>query len=539
MYNPVFEKYYYICSMKPRRILQFFVFLLAVLAQSMNLSAIERPKRLGDAITDLDEAIANREVYREHCYRSIDSLRARYVASSDFDICRRLSNAFADVNADSAFYYLYQSHDIAESRADFQAHSRVLLDYANMLHRGMLYADALDVIDSVNVASLSRADSIAYYSILSRTCMSASQQQILFSSRNYYRSRALIALDSLVVFFPAGTVARHITQAQIYYLKGDMTLGVGELNEAYESMEPRHEAYAALTSMLAAYYKTKPSSRDEYLYYLALSAASDVRSVNGEPLSLVALASELFSDGDVDRAYSYLNAAAETLNSSGSTLLSTDIIKPLTEVNSHILARESRARNKYLVIIGVCCVVTLLFVILYVARRRSIAQRDKLIQSLSDTVSNRELYISQLLNICSVYLESMEDFNRLVGRKLKAGQAKDLYADVESGKWLHECNERFFEAFDAAVLKIYPDFLAQVNRLLQPDKPLAQPASGRLSPELRIIAFMLLGVEDSTRISKFLGLSLTAIYTYRNRVKSRAIDKDNFDANILKIGKIA
>lgn len=525
--------------MKPRRILQLFFLSLAVVVQSMDLSAVERPKRLSDAIADLDEAIANRNVYREHCYRSIDSLRAQYVASSDFDICRRLSNAFADVNADSAFYYLNQAHGIAEKCGDMQAHSRVLLDYANMLHRGMLYTDALNVIEFVNVGSLSRADSIAYYSILSRTCMSASQQQILFSSRDDYCSRALAALDSLVSFFPDGTIARHITQAQIYYLKGDMTLGVGELNEAYESIEPGHEANAALTSMLAAYYKTKPSAREEYLYYLALSAASDVRSVNGEPLSLVALASELFSDGDVDRAYSYLNAAAETLNSSGSTLLSTDIIKPLTEVNSHILERENRARNKYLVIIGICCVVALLFAMLFVARRRSIAQRDKLIQTLSDTVSNRELYISQLLNICSVYLESMEDFNRLVGRKLKAGQAKELYSDVESGKWLHECNERFFEAFDAAVLKIYPDFVAQVNRLLQPDKPLAQPASGCLSPELRIIAFMLLGVEDSTRISKFLGLSLTTIYTYRNRVKSRAIDKDNFDADILKIGKIA
>lgn len=539
MYNSVFEKYCYICNMKPRRILQFFFLLLTVLAQPTYMSAIERPKRLDDAIKDLDDAIANREVYREQSYRAIDSLRARYVASSDFEICRRLSSAFADVNSDSAFFYLYQAHDIAENLADSQAHSRVLLDYANMLHRGMLYADALDVIDSVNVGSLSRADSIAYYSILSRTCMSASQQQILFSSRNYYCSRALNALDSLVVFFPVGTLARHITQAQIYYLEGDMTLGVGELNEAYESIEPGHEAFAALTNMLAAYYKTKPSARDEYLYYLALSAASDVRSVNGEPLSLVALASELFSDGDVDRAYSYLNAAAETLNSSGSTLLTTDIIKPLTKVNQHILERESRARNKYLLNIGICCAVALLFALLYVTRRRRIAQRDKQIQALSDTVSNRELYISQLLNICSVYLESMEDFNRLVGRKLKAGQAKDLYADVESGKWLHECNERFFEAFDAAVLKIYPDFVAKVNRLLQSDKPLVQPASGSLSPELRIIAFMLLGVEDSTRISKFLGLSLTTIYTYRNRVKSRAIDKENFDADILKIGKIA
>ena len=50
---------------------------------------------------------------------------------------------------------------------------------------------------------------------------------------------------------------------------------------------------------------------------------------------------------------------------------------------------------------------------------------------------------------------------------------------------------------------------------------------------------MRLGVTDSTKISKFLGLSLTTVYTYRNRVKSRAADKENFEKNIRSIGKIA
>ena len=49
---------------------------------------------------------------------------------------------------------------------------------------------------------------------------------------------------------------------------------------------------------------------------------------------------------------------------------------------------------------------------------------------------------------------------------------------------------------------------------------------------------MRLGIDDSTRLSKFLGLSLNTIYTYRNKLKSRAVDRGSFEAEVKKIGLI-
>ena len=539
MYKSLSEYYHYLCRMKPIRILQLFVMIAAVWVQGAASEAPRCPERLRTAIAALDSAVASRDSFRKIRKHSVDSLRARYNASPTFAACRDLSNALAAFNADTALYYLQQAYDMAERDHDSGSQESLMLDYAWMLHRGMLFSDALAVLDSVDTSRFERRDLITYYSILGRTYLRMSQQHILHSMRDAYRRQATDAFDSLAVFFPAGSVPRRITEAQICYIKGDSTLGAGELNEVMELITPGYEAYAVVAGMLAAYYKNKASSRDEYLYYLALSAASDVRSAGGEPLSLVALASELFRDGDVDRAYSYLNAAAEALDPSRPTLLSADIITPLDAVNRHILDRESGMRGKYLIFVIASCLVLLFSILLFLLCRRRIAARDRKLRLMADTVADREAYISRLLEICSVYLESMEDFNRLVGRKLKAGQAKDLYGDVESGKWLRECSDRFFEAFDAAVLKIYPDFVDRLNSLLLPDRHLVQPSPDRLSPEQRIIAFMRLGVTDSTRISKFLGLSLTTVYTYRNRVKSRAVDKDNFERNIRDIGKIA
>lgn len=48
---------------------------------------------------------------------------------------------------------------------------------------------------------------------------------------------------------------------------------------------------------------------------------------------------------------------------------------------------------------------------------------------------------------------------------------------------------------------------------------------------------MRLGFDDSSRIAKFMGLSINTIYAYRNRLRSRAIDRDSFESDIMKIGQ--
>lgn len=524
--------------MKPRLFLTLCL-LLVLCCGGAASDGHHRPARLRAAIDGLDRAIADRQHFRDLRHLVIDSLRMLYDENPTFETSRRLGAALAGFDADSAYHFYQRAYDLALRDNDESKRYRLMLDYVELLQQRMLYSDALAVLDSIDTKCLDRRGRIDYYSHLGRAYLSASQQHSLRRWQDDYRARALAAFDSLASFFPAGSAPRRLTDSQIYYIKGDTTLGVGELNEVFENSEPDYMAYAALTGMLAEYYRNKPASRDEYLYYLAMSATADVRSANGEPVSLVTLASELFSDGEADRAYTYLQAAAEALNASKSALLSTDIIYPLVAVNRHILDREASIQTRYRTILLVSGGALLVLAMLFVLRQRHLSERDRQIKSMADGLTSREMYINQLLEICSVYLESMEDFNRLVGRKLKAGQSKDLYSDVESGKWLRECNDRFFLAFDTAVLKIFPAFTAQLNSLLLPDKPLLQPAPDRLSPEQRIVAFMRLGVTDSTKISKFLGLSLTTVYTYRNRVKSRAADKENFEKNIRSIGKIA
>ncbi len=47
---------------------------------------------------------------------------------------------------------------------------------------------------------------------------------------------------------------------------------------------------------------------------------------------------------------------------------------------------------------------------------------------------------------------------------------------------------------------------------------------------------MRLGIVDSAQIARLLGLSLNTVYTYRNKLRSRAIDREHFESKVMNIG---
>ena len=136
-------------------------------------------------------------------------------------------------------------------------------------------------------------------------------------------------------------------------------------------------------------------------------------------------------------------------------------------------------------------------------------------------------------------MDKLEDFNRLAGRKIAAGQVEELHAMIKDRKVLTAQNNLFYEMFDEAFMNIYPSFVSDVNDLLCEDKQFSLPDKPRLNMELRILAFMRLGIVDSAKIAKFLSLSLNTIYAYRNKMRNRAKNRETFEEQVQKIGKIA
>ena len=73
--------------------------------------------------------------------------------------------------------------------------------------------------------------------------------------------------------------------------------------------------------------------------------------------------------------------------------------------------------------------------------------------------------------------------------------------------------------------------------MLQPDKRLKDTsADGILTTELRVMALIRLGINDSTKIAHFLRRSLSTIYNYRVKIRNAAAgDRDNFESMVMRI----
>ncbi len=516
-------------------LVSFITFLLSMLS----LQAEVRPARLSYVIDSLDNILKVTQDFTRPRLEKVDSLKELMsskpiLQARDF-MC--IADAYSGLNADSALRYYRAGSLCATAEGNDNLHWSLTIDYAQQLSKIALFPAAFDLLNKIPVGSLELRTKIKFYSVKSQIHIDAVDYSSTEQTHSENTIAAIEALDSLNNYFEENTIGYRMTEAQIHYLSGSYTLALGELNEVFDEIDASHPFYAVVAAMLAKYYKDDPETHFEHLYYLTLSSIADIKKANGESASLARLGGELLKDGDIDRAYTYLTAAGRALGESRSRSM-VDLTNPSLILLSTKLYDSRRSKMSDFYVLEILLVVIIIVLLVWIWRiRRSVKRDVDTNEKLKESVSSRESYINQLLHLCSVYVEGLEDFNRLVGRKLMANQTQDLYKMVESGKVLQDQTERFFVVFDAAIFKLFPTFVDDINKLLLPDKQITHTSVGRLTPELRLIAFMRLGVTDSTRISKFLGLSLNTIYTYRNRMKIRAIDRDNFEENIMKIGK--
>ena len=80
--------------------------------------------------------------------------------------------------------------------------------------------------------------------------------------------------------------------------------------------------------------------------------------------------------------------------------------------------------------------------------------------------------------------------------------------------------------------------MTEFNAVLQPEEQIVLKPGELLNTELRIFAIIRLGIDDSSKIANFLHYSINTNYTYRNKVRNKAVNRDKFEEEMMKIGSI-
>ena len=182
---------------------------------------------------------------------------------------------------------------------------------------------------------------------------------------------------------------------------------------------------------------------------------------------------------------------------------------------------------------GAAIIVLAALIIWSVVHQRlvTVALRSRVNACEAEIAALRDMHhesVHHLLRIQAGYTNSINDMRKQILRKLTSGKATEIRRLLASQSIIEEQSEQFTDVFDRMFLNLYPTFVNDINELLLYDKRFSDLNEGELNHELRILALRRLGIEDSSTIASTLGLAVNTIYTYTNRTRSRAIDRESF-----------
>jgi tetratricopeptide (TPR) repeat protein len=332
------------------------------------------------------------------------------------------------------------------------------------------------------------------------------------------------------------------TEHLCQFISAERLVNDGKYKDAKKAIDyllhelPDHTRLHGMAAYQMAEVYRNQGDETQYASYLAKAAVSDIKACVSEGLALPKLAEWLYEQGELKDAFSYINFALEDA-SSGNARMRTAVISKLVPFIDEAYKKEiDSSHNQLLVYFFLTAFLLILAGILLFMFMKQTKKSRVAHQKLKATSKIQESYIGNFLGLCSTYASKLDSFSKLVVRKISSGQNEELLKIIKSGKFAESQNEDFHKIFDNAFLDIYPDFIFRINQLLRDDEQILVKKGQGLTPELRIYALVRLGVEESTRISQILHYSVSTIYTYRNKMRNKAINRENFDKDVVEIG---
>lgn len=286
------------------------------------------------------------------------------------------------------------------------------------------------------------------------------------------------------------------------------------------------------------------------IYWLAQTAILDLKTAVREYAALQRLARLLYEQGDLERAYRYLNCSMEDAVACNARLRFLEVTEFYPIIDRAYVAKENRKRlmmHRMLLLVSVLAVMLIVLLSwLWIWMRKLSAMRKELytanreLQVVNDQLEQtgkiKEVYIVRYLERCVSYLEKLEHYRRLLEKLAMASKIDELFKMIRSEQFLRDERKKFYAEFDKSFLDLFPNFVEDFNLLLVEDGRIYPKPHELLNTELRIFALIRLGVTDTTQIAHFLGYSLATVYSYRSKMRNRAKgDKDHFEQDVMKL----
>lgn len=496
-------------------------------------------------LSRLDRIIQDKHQYEADYNHAITKARADFNSSTtpadQYNTLRTLYELYRSYRIDSALIVAEKRLDVATRLGDPSKIASASLNLAEGYARSANPDRALAILDSLDESTLEDYHKKYRNSIYRSALTMQASTALLSSDRMQAADRLRSFRDSAFSQTPANSRG-YLT------LKAEKLRDAGLYDEAVAEMEKAHRQFdfsndAAMLYTMGEIY-IDAGQPEKGMDCLARSAIIDISSGKKEYKSLILLANLLFEQGDIDRAFSYINCAFEDAAFSHANIRTAEIMQsmPLIDRAFHLQEREIRKRTGiFLVCSGVLIAFLLIFIVLLVRINREKRRMMFTIEGINRRLEEQNValkeadtlklqHIKSLMYAYSAYISRLADYRKGVYRLLKTGQTQKALDTVKSNSADAGDVAAFQEMFDEAFLSIYPDFPERMNEYLREPVELK---GQRLSPELRVAAMISLGMISTEEISEMLHYSAQSVYNLRSSLKAMLrIDLKDFASAI-------
>ncbi len=553
-----------------KSLLKTHILLFIALAIGCLGSAAKELSDVDSLISELDRAIANRDVYVKQKRLKLEDMRREVYRQKDsveyFHALGRLMDEFISFNTDSALTIANERVAMARrlGNEELKCHADLSLAHVQMV-MGM-YKETADILNRWPYELVPQYLHPYFFHINRTLYGNMADYAIRDEDRERYLHLTDINRDSIIHLHNTESLFYAIVNADRLNSHGQPSRGATLLTNFLQGKDIGEHDHAIAAYTLSESYRLTGDTENEKRQ-LIISAINDMQSGVREYVSLRKLALMLYKEGDVKHAYDYLKICMEDAQKCNARLRMLEINDIFPVVNEVYLdtIEQQKTRLRWSLAI-VCLLAALLLVAIYLVYREMKKVRaskkvvtdmnaelqalnrdlehsnDKLKEANQQIAENsylKEEYIARYMDQCSVYIEKLDKYRKSLAKIVAGGRMDDLRKYTKTLTQLDDELRAFYDSFDDTFLKLFPTFVDDFNALLQPDERIVPKTDGKLNTELRIFALIRLGITDSVKIAQFLRYSVTTIYNYRTRVRNRAAgDRDLLEEELMKIGRI-
>lgn len=520
----------------------------------------------------LDNLLEQRKALIDNKNKDINRLKKNLTTSENtlkrLQTYEQLFEEYYVFQFDSAMTYLNKGIKLAKETQNTYYYNSNTISKAELLSIGGLYSEAIHEIEQVDTTGLDKAQHFEYYFSLFRI---HTYWADFCNDKTYTPTHRLKAQEYLKKAMPfcdetAKTYEYYLGEYAVFVLNNPQAARAHYV-KAIKQLPQNSRFYAMSCFALSGSYGNEGNTEKQE-EFLLLSSIADIENCTMENFALQNLAMYIFEHNkdELDLAQQYIQTALEDAHFYNNRLRIIEISSKLPVIVSsyqQTLNQRNKVQMTAIIVISLLLLFLLsaVFYIVKQTKRLSLQQQElqknnnqlselntqqkelntqlhDLNALLVDTNRKRERLAKLYIDLCAKYIARLKKQQTLVKRKIKANQITELLSQLSSERLSEEDAATFLSRFDKAFLDLYPDFTEELNSLLLPEGQIQNKSTDELTTEQRIMALIRLGVKESAEIADLLFYSPQTIYNYRSVLKGKAIKKETFEEEVMKLCRV-